>query len=63
MPIHNPLRVHYSTVERVTYGFVAGDWICASNEDNKCSPVGILRSIERDGKVTVGFIGMDTEKG
>ncbi|XP_042396967.1 uncharacterized protein LOC121987140, partial [Zingiber officinale] len=60
MAIHNPLRVHYSTMERVTYGFVVGDWVRASDEDKKCSLVGILHSIERDGKVTVGFIGMDT---
>ncbi|XP_042396968.1 uncharacterized protein LOC121987141 [Zingiber officinale] len=43
MPIHNPLRVHYSTVERVAYGFVAGDWVRASDEDKKCSLVGILQ--------------------
>ncbi|KAG6525926.1 E3 ubiquitin-protein ligase KEG-like isoform X1 [Zingiber officinale] len=58
--LHNPLRVHSSTVERVTYGFVVGDWVRTSNEDKKGSPVGILHSIERDGKVTVGFIGIET---
>ncbi|CAL9148989.1 unnamed protein product [Musa hybrid cultivar] len=57
---HNPLRVHCSMVERVTYGFAAGDWVRVRNEDKKRSPVGILHSIERDGRVTVGFIGMDT---
>lgn len=58
--LHNPLRVQSYAVERVTYGFVVGDWVRTSNEDKKRSPVGILHSIERDGKVTVGFIGIET---
>lgn len=58
---HNPLRVHSSVVERVTFGFAAGDWVRAKDEDKKHrSPIGILHSIDRDGKVTVGFVGMDT---
>ncbi|KAJ6828957.1 E3 ubiquitin-protein ligase KEG [Iris pallida] len=58
---HDPLKVLSSTVERVTYGFASGDWVKAKDEDKKHrSPVGILHSIERDGKVTVGFIGMET---
>ncbi|WOL13543.1 hypothetical protein Cni_G22313 [Canna indica] len=58
--IHNPLRVHSSMVERVTFGLVVGDWVRVMNEDKKQSPVGILHSIERDGMVTAGFIGLDT---
>ncbi|KAJ0984340.1 hypothetical protein J5N97_002696 [Dioscorea zingiberensis] len=59
--IHNPMRVHSSTVERVTYGFAAGDWVRITKENyKKQSPVGILHSINRDGRVTVGFIGLET---
>eukprot|EP00268_Persea_americana_P029580 TRINITY_DN2860_c0_g1_i1.p2 TRINITY_DN2860_c0_g1~~TRINITY_DN2860_c0_g1_i1.p2 ORF type:complete len:632 (-),score=109.76 TRINITY_DN2860_c0_g1_i1:843-2738(-) len=58
--IHNPLRVHSSTLERVTSGFAAGDWVRVREEDRQHSPVGILHSIDRDGRVTVGFIGMET---
>ncbi|KAG1327128.1 E3 ubiquitin-protein ligase KEG [Cocos nucifera] len=56
---HDPVRVHSSTVKRVTYGFAAGDWV-RLKEDKRQSPIGILHSIERDGTVTVGFIGMET---
>lgn len=60
--VHNPLRVHSSTVVRVTFGFAAGDWVRVMEEENikQSSPVGILHSISRDGKVTVGIIGMET---
>ncbi|XP_073001592.1 protein KINASE OF THE OUTER CHLOROPLAST MEMBRANE 1 [Typha latifolia] len=58
--LHDPLRVHPSTVERVTYGFSAGDWVRLREDDKKRSQVGILHSIERYGAVTVGLIGMDT---
>lgn len=60
---HNPQRVHSSAVERVTFGFAAGDWVRAVDEDKKRrspSPVGILHSIDRAGRVTVGFVGMET---
>eukprot|EP00262_Sarcandra_glabra_P008227 TRINITY_DN21557_c0_g1_i1.p1 TRINITY_DN21557_c0_g1~~TRINITY_DN21557_c0_g1_i1.p1 ORF type:complete len:623 (+),score=111.17 TRINITY_DN21557_c0_g1_i1:336-2204(+) len=58
--IHDPLRVRSLTLERVTSGFAAGDWVRVKEEDTKHSPVGILHSIDRDGTVTVGFIGMET---
>lgn len=58
--IHDPLRVHVSTLERVTFGLAAGDWVRLKEEDKKHSPVGILHSVSRDGKVKVGFIGMET---
>ena len=58
--IHDPLRVHISTLERVTFGLAAGDWLRLKEEPKKQSPVGILHSIRRDGKVAVGFIGMET---
>ncbi|XP_010241561.1 PREDICTED: uncharacterized protein LOC104586124 [Nelumbo nucifera] len=58
--IHDPLRVHTSTVERVTSGLAAGDWVRVKEEDKKHSPVGILHSIQRDGSVAVGFIGLET---
>lgn len=57
--IHDPLRVHSSTLERVTSGFAAGDWVRVREEEKQHSPVGILHSIDRDGRVTVGFIGME----
>jgi hypothetical protein len=58
--IHDPLRVHVSTLERVTIGLAAGDWVRLKEEDKKHSPVGIIHSINRDGTVAVGFIGMET---
>lgn len=58
--IHDPLRIHSSSLERVTFGLAAGDWVRLKEEDEKHSPVGILHSISRDGRVAVGFIGMQT---
>lgn len=58
--IHDPVRVHASTLERVTFGLAAGDWVRLKQEDKKHSPVGILHSIHRDGTVAVGFIGVET---
>ncbi|XP_059658163.1 uncharacterized protein LOC132304487 [Cornus florida] len=58
--IHDPIRVHKSTLERVTVGLAAGDWVRVKLEDKKHSPVGILHSIQRDGSVAVGFIGVET---
>ncbi|KAL5559779.1 hypothetical protein UlMin_035990 [Ulmus minor] len=59
--IHDPLRVHVSTLERVTLGLSAGDWVRLKEEDKKKhSPVGILHLIDRHGKVAVGFIGHET---
>ena len=47
--IHDPLRVNGSTLERVSYGFAAGDWVRLKAEGKKHSPVGILHLINRDG--------------
>ncbi|XP_057957583.1 uncharacterized protein LOC131150711 isoform X2 [Malania oleifera] len=58
--IHDPLRVHILTLERVTFGLAAGDWVRVKEEDKKHSPVGILHSVHRDGSVAVGFIGAET---
>ncbi|KAI8569098.1 hypothetical protein RHMOL_Rhmol02G0252600 [Rhododendron molle] len=58
--IHDPIRVHVSTLERVTFGLAPGDWVRLKEEDKKHSPVGILHSIRRDGNVAVGFIGGET---
>ncbi|KAF5743327.1 hypothetical protein HS088_TW09G01394 [Tripterygium wilfordii] len=58
--IHDPLRVHVSTLERVTFGLAAGDWVCSKEEVKRHSPTGILHSIHRDGSVAVGFIGLET---
>jgi hypothetical protein len=58
--LHDPLKVRSTTVERVTYGFAAGDWVRLREEDKKRSQVGVLHSIDRDGIVYVGLIGMDT---
>ncbi|XP_022754485.1 E3 ubiquitin-protein ligase KEG-like [Durio zibethinus] len=57
---HDPLRVHASTIERVTHGLAAGDWVRLKEEDKRHSPVGILHSIDHDGNVAVGFIGLET---
>ncbi|KAJ6697824.1 E3 UBIQUITIN-PROTEIN LIGASE KEG-LIKE [Salix purpurea] len=58
--IHDPLRLPVSTLERVTFGLAAGDWVHLKEEDKRHSPVGILHSINRDGSVAVGFIGVET---
>lgn len=60
--IHDPIRIHASTLERVTNGLAAGDWVRMRDENEKHSPVGILHSINRgdDGRAAVGFIGLPT---
>ncbi|KAI7753785.1 hypothetical protein M8C21_022221, partial [Ambrosia artemisiifolia] len=58
--IHDPVRVHGSTLERVTFGLAAGDWVRLKKENKKHSPVGVLHSITRDGNVAVGVIGFET---
>lgn len=64
--IHDPVRVHVFRLERVTHGLAPGDWIrlkeevMGRNVAKKHSPVGILHSIDQDGSVNVGFIGMET---
>lgn len=58
--VRNPVRVLVSTVERVTSGLAVGDWVRLKGEGRKRSPVGVLHSIQRDGSVAVGFIGLET---
>ncbi|WCJ40532.1 Protein kinase superfamily protein [Euphorbia peplus] len=58
--MQNPLRVRETTLERVNFGFAAGDWVCLKEEESSHSPVGILHSVQRDGNVTVGFLGLET---
>lgn len=58
--IHDPVRVHGSTLERVTFGLAAGDWVRLKKENTKHSPVGILHSITREGSVAIGIIGIET---
>ncbi|KAL2346704.1 hypothetical protein Fmac_000704 [Flemingia macrophylla] len=58
--VHDPVRIHASTLERVTNGLAAGDWVRLKEEDEKHSSVGILHFVDRDGRVTVGFIGLQT---
>lgn len=58
--MHSPLRVHVSTLERVTSGLAVGDWVRLKEKSNKHSSVGIIHSIERDGNATVGFLGLET---
>ncbi|XP_062008177.1 protein KINASE OF THE OUTER CHLOROPLAST MEMBRANE 1-like [Rosa rugosa] len=55
-----PVRVSVLTLERVTSGLTAGDWVRLKGELHKHSPVGILHSIQHDGSVAVGFIGLET---
>ncbi|KAJ4718414.1 E3 ubiquitin-protein ligase KEG [Melia azedarach] len=58
--LHNPLKVQESTLERVMSDLAAGDWVSLKYESNKHTSVGILHSIQRDGSVAVGFIGLET---
>ncbi|PNY12470.1 tyrosine kinase family protein [Trifolium pratense] len=59
--IHDPIRIHVSTLERVTNGLAAGDWVRVKDKNQKHSPVGILHSINRDhSKAAVGLIGLQT---
>ncbi|KAL6523904.1 Protein KINASE OF THE OUTER CHLOROPLAST MEMBRANE 1 [Orobanche minor] len=58
--IHDPLRVNVSTLERVTFGLAAGDWVRLKKENKKHSAVGVIHSINRDGSVAVGLIGQET---
>lgn len=59
-PARNPVKVLMSTVERVTCGLAMGDWVHLKEENSNHSSVGILHSIQRDGSVAVGFIGLET---
>ncbi|KAH6826322.1 Protein kinase superfamily protein [Perilla frutescens var. hirtella] len=59
--VHDPIRVHVSTLERVTFGLAAGDWVRLKKEEKKKhSPVGVLHSVNRNGGVAVAFIGLET---
>lgn len=58
--MQNPHRLNVTTLERVTYGFAAGDWVHLIRENREQSYVGILHSIERDGSIAVAFLGLPT---
>ncbi|CAK9164887.1 unnamed protein product [Ilex paraguariensis] len=58
--MHNPRSVNISSLERVTCGLAAGDWVRLMENSKKHSSVGILHSIQRDGRVAVGFLGLET---
>ncbi|GJZ06988.1 E3 ubiquitin protein ligase KEG-like protein [Tanacetum coccineum] len=58
--IHNPLRVNTTTIERVTSGLATGNWVHLIDYNRNHSSIGIPQSIDRDGSVTVGFIGQET---
>lgn len=58
--MQHPLRVQESKLERVAFGFAAGDWVSLKDEDRNHSPVGVLHSVQRDGNVAVGFLGLET---
>lgn len=57
---HNQLRVNILALERVTSGFALGDWVRLIKENDKHSSLGILHSIQRDGSISVGFLGLET---
>ncbi|KAK4427994.1 putative serine/threonine-protein kinase DDB [Sesamum alatum] len=57
---HNQLRLNTLALERVTSGFASGDWVRLVKENDKHSFLGILHSIQRDGSVVVGFLGLET---
>ncbi|GKA13096.1 hypothetical protein Tco_0692642 [Tanacetum coccineum] len=56
--IHNPLRVNITTIERVTSGLAIGNWVHLLDYNRNHSSIGILHLIDRDGSITVGFIGL-----
>ncbi|XP_051147692.1 E3 ubiquitin-protein ligase KEG-like [Andrographis paniculata] len=58
--MHNQLRVNISALQRVTAGFAMGDWVRSTKENSNHSTLGILHSIQRDGSVAVGFLGLET---
>lgn len=58
--IHDPIRVHRSALERVSFGLAVGDWVRLKEDRKKHSPVGILHDISRSGDVAVAFTGLDT---
>ncbi|KAK1576576.1 hypothetical protein Q3G72_015044 [Acer saccharum] len=58
--LHNPLKVQESALERVTSGLAAGDWVSLKDANTNHSSVGILHSVQRDGSLAVGFIGLET---
>lgn len=58
--IHDPLRVNVTTLERVTSGLVVGDWVRLTEKNRNHSSVGILHSIQREGSVEVGVLGLET---
>ncbi|GJT16082.1 hypothetical protein Tco_0874788 [Tanacetum coccineum] len=58
--IHNPLRVNITTIELVTSGLAVGNWVHLLDYNRNHSSIGILHSIDRDGSVTLGFIGLET---
>ncbi|XP_020230328.1 uncharacterized protein LOC109811099 [Cajanus cajan] len=58
--IQDPVRIPASYLKRVTLGLAAGDWVRLKDENEKHSSVGILHTIDRDGRVAVGFLGLQT---
>lgn len=58
--VRNPVRVLVSTIERVTSGFTVGDWVRLKGDAGRQSSIGILHSIQREGGVAVGFLGLET---
>lgn len=58
--VRNPVRVLVSTIERLTSGFAVGDWVCLKGDAGRHSSIGILHSIQREGGVAVGFLGLET---
>ncbi|OWM81844.1 hypothetical protein CDL15_Pgr007882 [Punica granatum] len=58
--VPHPLKVQIFNLERVTFGFAAGDWVRLKEASGNHSSLGVLHSILRDGSVTVGFVGLPT---
>lgn len=58
--LRSPVRVNASTIERVTCGLATGDWVRLVNENKNQFSVGILHSVQRDGSITVGILGLET---
>ncbi|CAA7397800.1 unnamed protein product [Spirodela intermedia] len=55
--IHGPLRVSSAALERVSFGFAAGDWVRIRRAVEKHSLVGVLHSVDREGRAAVGVVG------
>ncbi|XP_078438800.1 protein kinase superfamily protein [Wolffia australiana] len=55
--VHGPLRLPSTALERVSFGFAAGDCVRIRHPPSGISAMGILHSVDRAGSTTVGAAG------